>query len=99
VAEALDVHISNASRICDRLVLAGLLHRRDSPADRRHVELTITHRGAALVSAVADHQRHLVHQVLAAMPLRQRAHLTAALTSFTLAAQQLTSAPAAAVSL
>ena len=56
VAEALGVHLSSASRICDRLVQAGLLDRRDLPQDRRHVELTLTPAGERLLASVNDHR-------------------------------------------
>ena len=52
VAEALDVHLSSASRICDRLVQAGLLDRRDLPRDRRNVELTLTRAGERLLETL-----------------------------------------------
>jgi DNA-binding MarR family transcriptional regulator len=37
VASALGIHPSNATRMLDRLVQAGLLDRRDSPSDRRRI--------------------------------------------------------------
>lgn len=42
VAEGLQVSASNASRICDRLLRAGFLDRRDDPSDRRNVVLSLT---------------------------------------------------------
>jgi hypothetical protein len=39
LAEAMQVHPSNATRACDRLVASGLADRRDNPADRRHLLL------------------------------------------------------------
>lgn len=100
VAQALDIHISNASRLCDRLVLAGLLHRRDAPANRRHVELTLTNQGAALVSAVLEHRRELVSAILTSMSPGQRSSLATALDSFTRAAgEQRDGTALAAVSL
>jgi len=75
VAAALDVHLSNASRICDRLVVAGLLNRRDSPTDRRTVELTLTERGAELVATVLSHRRAAFHRILRRMAPPDRAIL------------------------
>ena len=60
VAAALDVHLSSASRTCDRLVQAGLLDRRDLPEDRRHVELTLTPAGQRLLATVNDHRRNVL---------------------------------------
>ena len=52
LAEDMGVHPSNATRACDRLVAAGLLDRRDNPADRRHLLLTLTPAGRELVDGV-----------------------------------------------
>src|SRR3954451_6315220 len=79
VATALGVHISNASRICERLVQAGLLSRRDSPSDRRQVELTITERGSGLIRAVTRHRESVFAQVLDQLPHDQRSTVTRAL--------------------
>jgi DNA-binding MarR family transcriptional regulator len=82
VAEALDVHISNASRLCDRLVQAGLLTRRDAPSDRRQVELSLTLKGAELVEAVFSHRREVFGRTLKAMRPQEHRALAGALTSF-----------------
>ena len=49
VARGLGVHPSNATRACDRLVSAGLVDRRDDPADRRNLQLQLTEDGRRLV--------------------------------------------------
>jgi len=64
VAEALGVHASNATRTVDRLVVAGLLDRRDSPADRRQLELRLTSKGRDLVESVMSHRRAWARRVL-----------------------------------
>lgn len=87
VAAALQVHLSNASRICDRLVAAGLLDRRESRADRRHVQLSLTPRGTELVTLVLEHRRAALVQVLQRMPQDTRAALAAALEVFSDAAE------------
>jgi DNA-binding MarR family transcriptional regulator len=86
VAAALNVHLSNASRICDRLVQADLLNRRDSPTDRRHVELTLTPKGRRLVETVMRHRRTALTVILERMPSKSRAMLQAALNDFNHAA-------------
>jgi DNA-binding MarR family transcriptional regulator len=82
LAEALQVHPSNATRTVDRLVQAGLMLRRDSPVDRRNVELTLSRRGQALVKSVMDHRRRALEQVLQAMPPECRRDLVPALLAF-----------------
>jgi DNA-binding MarR family transcriptional regulator len=86
VAAALNVHLSNASRICDRLVQAGLLNRRDSPADRRNVELSLTSKGHELVSAVMNHRQAALTDILERMPAGSRQAFLASLEDFNAAA-------------
>jgi DNA-binding MarR family transcriptional regulator len=49
LAEALAVSPSTATRLCDRLVRAGLVSRVASEADRREVRLSLTRAGITLV--------------------------------------------------
>lgn len=67
LALELGVHPSNATRTSEKLVRAGLLERRENPADRRYVQLTLTHKGEQLVERVIAHRRNAVAGVLAAM--------------------------------
>ena len=52
VAADLDVHPSNASRVVDRLVDAGLLVRAEAPDDRRHVRLALSPSGRTLLALI-----------------------------------------------
>jgi DNA-binding MarR family transcriptional regulator len=88
VAAALDVHLSSASRICDRLVQAGLLDRRDLPEDRRNVELTLTPAGQRLLASVNDHRRDVFSRILRRMAAADRAVLAQALSEFIAAADE-----------
>ncbi len=83
VAEALDVHLSNASRICDRLVGGGFLNRRESSTDRRNVELTLTGAGETLVSLVMSHRRAAFTRILKRMAADEREILAKGLKSLT----------------
>jgi DNA-binding MarR family transcriptional regulator len=96
VAEALDVHLSSASRICDRLVQAGLLDRRDLPRDRRNVELTLTPAGERLLETLNEHRREVFARILGRMDAAERDALTQALNQFIAAADQYGGHPAAA---
>ena len=89
VARGLGVHPSNATRACDRLVLAGLLDRRDDPADRRNVALRLTATGRALGDDVMDRRRHAIAEVLERMPALARAALVPVLVSFAQAAGEM----------
>ena len=72
VAVELGVHASNATRTSEKLVRLGLLERRENPADRRYVQLTLTPEGLRLVERVIEHRRAAVAEVLAAMPPDER---------------------------
>jgi DNA-binding MarR family transcriptional regulator len=82
VATVLHVHASNASRICDRLVQAGLLDRRDSVTDRRHVVLSLTPAGRRLVSTIMEHRRAAFLRILEQMDPAERHDLCRALDRF-----------------
>lgn len=68
VATELGVHPSNATRICDRLINAGPIARRDDPGDRRYQALPLTDKGASLVATVLEHRRQAVAAVMEKMP-------------------------------
>ena len=86
VAAELGVHASNATRICDRLVAADLLQRREDPADRRYIRLELTREGKELVGTVLQHRRQAIAEVIARMPAGRRPALAAALEAFAAAA-------------
>lgn len=87
VARDLGVHSSNATRLCDRLVRAGLLDRRPLEHDRRQVSLTLTEAGRDLVERVIAHRRSTVARVLEELPAEQRAAVADAIDAFVTAAE------------
>ncbi len=89
VADGLGVSPSNASRTCDRLVRGCLLDRREDPADRRNVALTLTPAGGRLVASMLRQRQTIFHQVVAGMSAAERSKLTAGLTAFSDAARNL----------
>lgn len=89
VAEALGVHPSNATRTCDALVRAGLVHRREASDDRRHVALTLTAKGSRLVERVLQQRRAAFRAVVTAMTPRDRKQVTATFTAFADAAGEV----------
>ena len=86
VAHDLGIHQSNATRICDRLVKAGLLDRRRAEDDRRHVVLTLTDAGRQLYETAMGLRRARVERAMALMSAGDRAALAAAMTAFSEAA-------------
>ena len=89
VATALGVHPSNATRAVERLVVAGLLHRRDDPTDRRNLQLELTERGRDLVGRVMDDRRAVILAILERMPADRRRALVPVLRSFAEAAGEV----------
>jgi DNA-binding MarR family transcriptional regulator len=89
VAGRLGVHSSNATRACDRLVAAGLLDRRDDPADRRYLQLDLTDEGRRLVERVMDHRREAIMDALGRMSAVERVALVPVLRSFAAAAGEV----------
>lgn len=82
LAQAMGIHPSNATRTCDRLVAQGLLDRKDNPADRRHLALTLTEDGRRLVESVLTRRRTAIADVLNKMSAGGRARLAVVLTEF-----------------
>ena len=83
LAAASGLHLSSASRVCDRMVHDGLLDRTDDPSDRRSLQLTITDRGADLVARVAQARGAAIGPILRRMTSPRRAELISALNDFT----------------
>lgn len=64
LAEATGIHLTRASRLCDRLVLKGLLNRADDPANRRQLTLTLTPAGQQVVQEVMRRRREAIRPIL-----------------------------------
>ena len=79
VADGLGVNASTASRACDRLVVDGLVDRREQAEDRRQVALSLTERGAEFLYRV-------MQRVVDAMGVDERAALLEGLAGFVAAA-------------
>lgn len=82
LAELLDVNASTAMRMIDRLLVAGLVTRRDNPANRREVLLGLTAAGRRVVRRVTERRRAEIERIATAMPARDRSRIVGALRSF-----------------
>ena len=82
LARAMDIHPSNASRACDRLVANDLLRRTPSAVDRRNLVLDLTVAGHDLVSVLVEHRRKAIARVLEEVPERRRRAVVSALRTF-----------------
>jgi len=82
LAEATSLHLSTASRMCDRLVGMGLLDRADDPANRRQLTLTLTSEGRRLVQEVMRQRKLALEPLLATLSKRRRTQLVTSLRAF-----------------
>jgi DNA-binding MarR family transcriptional regulator len=89
VADELDLHMSTASRLCDRMVAAGLLERRDDPNDRRQLSLRLAPRGRRVVNRMGTRRREAVVKILGRMSPAERSDVCEALNLFAQAAGEI----------
>jgi DNA-binding MarR family transcriptional regulator len=79
LAEALAVHPSTITRLCDRLVAKRLVQRVGSSTNRREVSIRLTPAGRRLVDAVTERRRAEIADIVARIPARERATMVHAL--------------------
>jgi DNA-binding MarR family transcriptional regulator len=82
VAEDLGIHASNATRLCDRLVRAGLVRRERADDDRRRVLITPTPAGRRLHRRAMEQRREHIEAALAEMTSEERSELVEGLDVF-----------------
>lgn len=82
LAELLGVKASTALRMIDRLLVAGLVTRRDNPVNRREVLLGLSPAGRRIVRRVTRRRRSELARVVAAMPSERREDFLGALRAF-----------------
>ena len=82
LAARLGVDRSTATRMCNRLVSAGLIERTEDPADRRAVMISLTGEGRGVVEAVTRARRDNVGALLRALPADRREQLVDLLDEF-----------------
>jgi DNA-binding MarR family transcriptional regulator len=79
LAEALAVHPSTITRLCDRLAAKRLVRRRESAVSRREVSIELAAKGRRLVDAVTERRRIEIATIVANIPIRERAATVQAL--------------------
>jgi len=89
LAAATNIHLTRASRLCDRLVASGLINRADDPSNRRQLTLTLTPEGEQVVHSVMRRRHEALEPILARMrkqmTVSRRAQLVSLLQDFALA--------------
>jgi DNA-binding MarR family transcriptional regulator len=72
LADALGVHPSTATRMCDRLVAKRLVTRAESTSSRREITISLTARGRRIVDSVTERRRRDVARIVARVPRHAR---------------------------
>lgn len=89
LADALDVTASTASRMSDRLVRKGLVHRARGRLDRRIVRLALTSDGRDLVDQVTARRRSEIARILRDVPAAERQTVVRGLRAFATASGEV----------
>ncbi|MEW2477000.1 MULTISPECIES: MarR family winged helix-turn-helix transcriptional regulator [Micromonospora] len=87
LAAGLDMLLSSASRLCDRLVAAGMLEREPGRADRREISLHLTAEARSLLDELREDRRQHLAAILADMTPEGREALLRGLREFDEAAR------------
>ncbi|MEV6812778.1 MarR family transcriptional regulator [Micromonospora sp. NPDC051296] len=87
LAAGLDMLLSSASRLCDRLVAAGMLEREPGRADRREISLHLTAEARRLLAELREDRRQHLAAILADMTPDGRQALLRGLREFDEAAR------------
>jgi DNA-binding MarR family transcriptional regulator len=88
LAQALGIHPTSATRLCDRLVRKRMIRRAEAVADRRQTELHLAAAGRRLVAHVTDRRRDALRLVAARMGPEDRAAAVQGLRAFAVAAEE-----------
>jgi len=88
LAEALAVHPSTVTRLCDRLVAKRLGHRSQAPWSRREILIRLTPKGRRLVDQATARRRDGIAEIIAKIPAREREAMARALHSLGEAASE-----------
>jgi DNA-binding MarR family transcriptional regulator len=89
LAEALGIHPSTATRLCDRLLAKGLIERTTSPANRREVTVALSRGGRAIVREVAARRRREIRRIVGKLDRATQRALVDAFDAFAEAAGEL----------
>ncbi|SIR67256.1 MarR family winged helix-turn-helix transcriptional regulator [Micromonospora avicenniae] len=95
LASRLDMLLSSASRLCDRLVAAGMLEREPGRLDRREIALHLTPEARRLLTELREDRREQLARILSGMTAQGREALLHGMREFdeTARRQEAESAP------
>jgi DNA-binding MarR family transcriptional regulator len=83
LADGMSIILSSASRLCDRLIAAGMLERGVSEVDRREISLTLTPYGREVLADLRSDRLRRLEVVLEKMAPASRGALLRGLREFT----------------
>lgn len=92
LATTLNMLLSSASRLCDRLVAAGMLEREPGRTDRREISLHLTAEGRRFMDELRRDRRERLARVLGGMSHDGRQALLHGLREFEAAARAVAAA-------
>ncbi|MFC4019405.1 MarR family winged helix-turn-helix transcriptional regulator [Micromonospora sp. GCM10011542] len=95
LADRLDMLLSSASRLCDRLVAAGLMEREPGRFDRREISLHLTPDGRRLIAELRAERHAQLTAILAGMSAAGRDALLSGMREFDDSARRQEAAQAA----
>ncbi|MEH1015893.1 MarR family transcriptional regulator [Micromonospora sp. CPCC 206060] len=94
LAQSLGMLLSSASRLCDRLVAAGMLEREPGRTDRREISLHLTEAARELLQEQRAERRRRLTEVLQAMSPDGRQALLRGLSEFEEVTREVAEPPA-----
>ncbi|TYB35866.1 MarR family transcriptional regulator [Micromonospora sp. AP08] len=94
LATLTDMLLSSASRLCDRLVAAGMLEREPGRYDRREIALHLTPTATRLLTELRADRRYRLDRILARMSAEGRAALIRGMREFDEVGRRGEAAPA-----
>jgi DNA-binding MarR family transcriptional regulator len=90
LADALGIHPSTATRLCDRLIAKGFIDRRTSVESRREVTLALSDSGRALVRAETLRRRRAIRRIVARLDVEMQLEIVEAFGALAEAAEEVT---------
>jgi DNA-binding MarR family transcriptional regulator len=82
LADALGIHASTATRLCDRLLAKGLIERALSVRSRREVTVRLSSAGRSLVRSVMQRRRRDIRRIVERLEPKEWAQLVDAFERF-----------------
>jgi len=90
LADALGIHPSTATRLCDRLIVKGYIDRKTSVESRREVTLALSDSGRALVRAETARRRRAIRRIVGRLDVDTQLEIVEAFGALADAAEEVT---------